>query len=297
MPSSRAALPSPSLAHRVTTEPPALLLERVPLRHRQLLAPVMQRPGDYVLSSLRGISRSLKVAPATISRIVKAMGFDGYHAFQAYLHEWSVAYATNLEVMQRVPGTSSLGTLIKRSVAQDRNNLNRLEQTLDPQRLIAVARRLQRARRIVLLGGDMATSLVKFLEYNLAMLNLDVVAAVGGGTITHRVRHLDTRDAALAISYGRGLRQTVEGLKQARHRGAFAVGVSDSFVSPLAGVSDEFFVTPTDRISFADSYVAGMAFLNALLVAVANVRRKQTVKLLRMAAQEQRSGSRWYASS
>jgi RpiR family carbohydrate utilization transcriptional regulator len=96
------------------------------------------------------------------------------------------------------------------------------------------------------------------------------------------------------VSYGRGLVYTVESLRQASRKGAYCVGISDSFLSPLVGLCDEFFITPTDRVSFADSYTAAMAFFNALLVAMANVRRKSIYPLLKEVAEEQRTGTRFY---
>jgi DNA-binding MurR/RpiR family transcriptional regulator len=135
---------------------------------------------------------------------------------------------------------------------------------------------------------------MQFLEYNLAMLGLNVSGAYMAGEIIHRVRHLNRQDTAIAITFGRGLRQTVEGLKEAHDNGAYCVGISDNYLSPLARFSDQFFIAATNRVSFADSYVAAMAFCNALLVACANTEPRRTVALLKQAEQEQRQGYRWY---
>ena len=62
----------------------------------------------------------------------------------------------------------------------------------------------------------------------------------------------------------------------------------------LARVAHLFFIAATETPSFGVSYVAPMALLNALVAECANVRRSQTLKLLREVDAEQRSGSRWY---
>ena len=109
----------------------------------------------------------------------------------------------------------------------------------------------------------MARSLALYLDYNLAMLGLDTVAALSPGEIVHRARHVSNKDVVFAISYGRGLRQTVEGLKQASENGAFCVAMSDTFLSPLTRLADQFFLTSAEHVSFADSYVAGMSLLGS----------------------------------
>jgi DNA-binding MurR/RpiR family transcriptional regulator len=136
-----------------------------------------------------------------------------------------------------------------------------------------------------------------YLDYNLGTLGLNTVAAITPGEIVHRVRHVNNRDVVIAISYGRGLQQTVEGIKLAHEKGACCVAISDTFLSPLARFADDFFVTSTEHLSYADSYVAGMGLLNALLVACANVHRRRNVSVLKKVAQEQRTGFRWYKES
>jgi DNA-binding MurR/RpiR family transcriptional regulator len=271
------------------------LLRNLTPRRREIIRPVLENPSTYVLLGLRGVSRKLKSDPATVLRTVQAMGFKRYRDFQQYLHEYTIAFSTSLEALEkgseRAKGTEGL---IQASIKRDMDNLKQLQNTLDPGRVIAVAQKVYEARRILLIGGDMVTALVTYLDYNLAMLGLNVVRAVLPGEINHRVRTIGKQDVVIGISFGRGLRQTVEGLKEARENGAYCVAVSDTFISPVAKHADQFFLTPTEKLSFADSYVACMALFNVLLIACANVERRSTMALLKKVAQEQRSGYRWY---
>jgi len=98
----------------------------------------------------------------------------------------------------------------------------------------------------------------------------------------------------IAISFRRGLRMTVEGLKRARANGAHCVGIADSLLSPVVRFANTSFIASVETPSFAVSYVAPMALFDALLAACANVERGRTLAYLREVDQEQRSGSRWY---
>ena len=88
--------------------------------------------------------------------------------------------------------------------------------------------------------------LVKFLHYNLSVIDLPAVAGTTPGEVVHAVRGLRQRDLVIAISFRRGLRQTVEGLRQARANGAYCVGISDTHLSPLARFAHEYFVAPVE---------------------------------------------------
>jgi DNA-binding MurR/RpiR family transcriptional regulator len=269
-------------------------LERLPTQRRKSVQPIFEKPGDFVLLSLRQIARKLHADPSTVLRTLRVLGFDHFADFRAYLHERVVAFATSSEPVY-VPSQSGPLGLIRSSIECDLNNLKELADSLDPAKFMAVAKRVWEARRVVVLTGDMAVSLGTYFEYTLCMLGLNASRASTAGEMVHRTRALGKHDVVIAITYRRGLAHTVEAFRHASRNGAFCVGISDSYLSPLVDFSDEFFITATDRVSFADSYVSGMALLNAMLVAITSERPAASRALIQETAEEQRTGHRFYS--
>ena len=73
---------------------------------------------------------------------------------------------------------------------------------LDSERVVGLARRIHQARRILVVGSDLATSLASFLAYALLPLGFDAEAPVGtGGNLQHKVRLLSRKDLLVAISF------------------------------------------------------------------------------------------------
>jgi DNA-binding MurR/RpiR family transcriptional regulator len=188
----------------------------------------------------------------------------------------------------------SMPAHVRDSLEQDLKNVQGLKHSLDARRLVALAKRFYAARRIVLLAGDLAVSLAQYLEYQISLLGLPIFAATSAGRILHVVRSVNKRDLVLAISFRRGLRQTVEGAHQARARGAYCVGISDTYVSPLSRGCNEVFLASVESTSFGASYAAPTVLINAILAAVGHYRRTQTLAVAREIAEEQRKGFRWY---
>ena len=266
-------------------------------KRQEIIRPAFERPREFVLMSVRALAQRLGTDPATMIRIVRGMQFASYREFQHYVHELSIAHATSLDTMQTGPtGKSAISTQARASLDQDLKNMNHLFRSLDAQRIAALVRRLYRARRVVLLGGDLAANLVKFLEHLLIILGLPVTSATSPAEVVHKVRPLGKKDLVIAVSYGRGLRQTVEGLRQARANGAHCVGITNTLVSPIGQFAHESFFTSIETPSFGDSYVAPMALFNVIVVACANYRRTRTLTLMKQLEQEQRHGFRWYES-
>lgn len=274
----------------------AARLTKLSDRRQQIFRPVLGNPRRFVLLSVRDLAKALGTDAATMIRIVRGMGFESYRAFQLHLHEASIACATSLDTMQAGVagrnGAAADGAL--KSIDLDLKNLQALRSSVDVERIAAVAARIHESRRVLIFGGDAATALVLFLEYHLTLLGLPVFAGAGHGRIGHLARAATRKDVVFAISFRRGLRMTVEGLEHARSKGAFCVGIADTLLSPLARLADVCFIASAESPSYGVSYVAPMAVLNALVTCCADVRRSETLKILREVDVEQRSGSRWY---
>jgi len=276
---------------------PSARVSLLSAKRQQIIRPAFERPREFVLMSVRALAKRLRTDPATMVRIVRGMKFESYREFQHYVHELSIANATSLDTMQTGPaGKSALSTQVRASLDQDVKNLNRLSQSIEPRRIAGLVRRLYSAHRVVLLGGDLAANLVKFLEHLLIILGLPVTSATSPAEVVHKVRLLGKRDLVIAVSHGRGLRQTVEGLRQARANGAYCVGITNTPVSPIGQFAHEFFLTSIATPSFASSYVAPMALFNIIVLACANHRRSHTLRLMKQLEEEQRHGFRWYES-
>jgi RpiR family transcriptional regulator, carbohydrate utilization regulator len=274
---------------------PSELTHSLSPKRRELIRPVLDRPRDYVLLSVRKLAEALGADAMAVLRAIRGMGFEGYTEFRHYLHELALVQATQLDTMESgLARESDVSAHLQESLSQDSSNLVSLRRTVDVGRIEALAERLYEARRIVLLGGDLASVLVSFLHYNLAVIDLPASACTRPGEVVHAVRGLNKSDLVIAITFRRGLRQTVDGLRQARAKGAYCVGVTDTHLSPLARLAQEYFVTPVEGTLYGVSYVAPMALLNLLLVACAATRKARTIQLLKAANAEQRDGFRWY---
>jgi DNA-binding MurR/RpiR family transcriptional regulator len=276
---------SPSLAERI---------ELLSAKRQEIIRPILEHPRDYVLLSVRAMAKRLQTDPATVVRIVRGLGFESYRDFQRHLHDLSIAFATSLDTMQSAGRVSSMPAYVREALEQDLKNLHGLKNSLDAQRLVSLAKRFYDARRIVILAGDLAAILADYLEYQITLLGLPVFTATSAGRIAHLVRTVNQRDLVLAISFRRGLRQTVEGVHLAHDRDAYCVGITDTFVSPLARECDEVFLASVESTSFNASYSAPVALVNAILAACGQYKRPQTLAILREIAEEQRKGFRWY---
>src|SRR5580698_6765914 len=136
-------------------------------KRQLIIQPVLESPREFVLLNVRDMARRLSTGPATIIRIVQALGFQGYKDFQHYLHDLSVTSATILDSMQAGGNASHTPKILRGTRKQLQQNLAFVQNNVDLQQVLHVATKLHEAKQILLLGGDMASSLVSYMEYHL----------------------------------------------------------------------------------------------------------------------------------
>jgi DNA-binding MurR/RpiR family transcriptional regulator len=89
----------------------------------------------------------------------------------------------------------------------------------------------------------------------------------------------------IAISFPRYSKKVVNTVAFAKNSGAGVIALTDSEASPIAAHADQTLYARSDMASFADSLVAPLSVINALVVAVS--RKKQDELTVRLHQLEQ----------
>jgi len=263
---------------------------------KKLLGMILENPGDTFFLSSRELAKRYDVDAATIVRTIQALGYGKFAEFVADLRSHFIMRITPYTALKAASQQRrSTADRIRHGVEMDLRNLQSLRTGLDPERIIALSRLVKRARRIMVVGIDLAASLSWHLAYGLVHLGFPAEAPVGGtGNVQRRVRTLTSKDLLIAISFGQCLRETVEAALRAKKQGVPTFGITDSERTPIARVCDNFCLASVASPSFGSSYVGPMSVVGAILIACAHTQTSRTLALLRRSAEEDRADHRWY---
>lgn len=264
---------------------------------RRLLKQILDESNETFFLSSRELGRRYNVDSATIIRSVQALGYEKFADFAQDLREHFVTQITPYSAMKAAEQSNhSVSDLIRDSVDTDLKNLLAFKARLDPDKIIEVAKLINQARRIVVIGIDFAASLAGSLAYALVRLGYDADAPIGStGVVQNKIKILTPKDLLIAISFERGLRDTIEAVKGARRRNVPSFGITDSDSTPIAKYCDSYLLASTERTSFIDSYVAPFAAVNAILVGCAHIQSERSLEHLRQSEEENFASVRWYS--
>ncbi len=227
---------------------------------------ILDTPGDVALLSMREQARQAGVQPATMTRLAKRLGFDGYDAIRELyaqaIREGGLSFSGKAGYQvanQKARGERALAADMIASLSLQ---IARLGEPASIERLVQAAELLAAARRIFCAGLRSSHTVAWHMAYVLSLLGeratlLDSLAGVG----TDPIRAATEQDALLAVSVAPYTRATVELAQYAHSKHVPIVAVTDSAVSPLAQVARIAVLVPTGGPSFfhamTPAFVAG----------------------------------------
>ncbi|MBE6584407.1 MAG: MurR/RpiR family transcriptional regulator [Ruminococcaceae bacterium] len=211
------------------------------------------------------------VSESTVVRFVMEFGFEGYPEFR---RELMALIRSKLTAVQRVEVTNNLigdGDVLDKILNADIEKIKRTLDGIDRQAFDAAVRAIVDAKTVYIMGMRSSSYLAGFLNYSFRIIsdNVRLIQTTSGSDTFEQMMSVSENDAFIAISFPRYSKSIARGVEFAKSMGADVIAITDSENAPIASYADQLLVAQSDMASFADSLVAPMAVINALIVAVA----------------------------
>ena len=234
-----------------------------------------KRIAEYILESsdkcaylkAAEVAEKTGVSEATVVRFASALGFSGYPQFQKKLREESLSKLTAIQRMELVSERIGSDDMLYKVLRAD---IGRIESTIDTvseEMFMGAVKALVQARKVYVAGVRSAAGLASFAAFYFNVL-FDSVKRVSNSMtedVVEQMLHASENDVVLGISFPRYSNAIVKALAFAKRRGAKVIALTDSENSPIVQYADYILTAKSDMDSFADSLVAPMSIINALI--------------------------------
>ena len=222
----------------------------------------------YMTASKLGATVS--VSESTVVRFAIELGFEGYPEFQHSLQE---IVRIRLTSFQRMDVTNNLigdGDVLTKVLNSDIDKIKRTIEEIDRKAFEKSVDALVNAKNIYVIGLGSSASLAGSLNHSLRMIfdNVKLLEASSADEIFAQIMNISEGDVIIAISFPRYSRKLITAVNYAKDSGATVIALTDSTASPIAAFADNLLVARSDMASFADSLIAPLSVINALVVAV-----------------------------
>jgi DNA-binding MurR/RpiR family transcriptional regulator len=265
---------------------------------RKLMEYVVSHEEESVFLNAGDLAQRVDVSEATVVRLSKALGFEGFPEFQRELRRlFRNRLTTTSRLQKTVRKVSDEGDVLAKVLRSDMDNIAETLKQVSMPEFKHFVRNIETAERVVIVGLRSAYSLAVFLGVALEFLQKSVwIVHPGIGDMWDRLLGLRKGNVVIGISFPRYTQQTVEVLRFAKQKGVKTLAITDSPLSPLVQYADHVLTARYKMDSFIESFTAPLSLINGIVTALGVHDKKRTLRSLEQLEEIWRSQEIYYTS-
>ena len=218
---------------------------------------------------------------STVVRFAAELGYDGYPAMQRDLQE---LIKSKLTATQRIDVAKERmqGNTLNAVLRADADSITDAMARIDSEQFNKVCECILTAKNIYLMGVRASSALAQFLGFylNLMFPNVHIISTISVSEVFEQILRISEDDVFIGISFPRYSKRTLKAMKYASSRNAKVVAITDNENAPLCKYSDFNLTARSGMVSFADSLVAPLSLINALIAELSMKKEKEVVEML-----------------
>ncbi len=231
---------------------------------------VNANPVNVATRSLRSISASSGLAPATFSRLARALGFASYEDLREMARDAVQASVTSFsdkaERLQKEENSEGQQPFLLRQSAACVGNVDALAENIDIPTLNNAVEALHKAKNVLLLGALGSTGIVEYMAYLANFYtNKFRLANCTGASLGGALADAGAGDAIVIVTKPPFARHAIQAAEMAKSQGAFVVVITDSPRCPALKYADASFLVQTQSPQFFSSYAATIVLIETMI--------------------------------
>ena len=219
------------------------------------------------------------VSESTVVRFATILGYDGYPKLQRALEEMAKNKLNSVQRMEVTFDRINKDNILKSVLHSDAEKIRLTAEEIDEEAFKNAIEMLLHAKKIYIIGIRSSAPLASFLSYYLGLIFDHVVMIQSNSTseLFEQLYRINEEDVLVGISFPRYSRSTLKAMEFASNRNAKLISITDGYASPMTKYCDCNLLARCDMASIADSIVAPLSIINAIIVGVCQQKQEEVV--------------------
>ncbi len=245
--------------------------------HKKLFEYIAENYDKAAFMTASKLGEKVGVSESTVVRFANIVGFNGYPELQKELQRKLKSKLTSVQRMEVSDSLVADENAVIKLMNADIGLIRDTIETVSQDGFNEAVRAINSAKRIYILGVRSSAALASFMYFylNPVFENVVLVEAASEGEMFEQMFRIGEDDICVALSFPRYSNRTINTLRFVGDRGAKIIAITDSDESPIAKLADILLVAKSSIVSVADSLVAPLSLINALVAAVTFSRREE----------------------
>lgn len=247
---------------------------------QRLIAELQAQHPQGLLESATNLARKVDTSASTVVRLLIKLGYESYAEAQmeARMEVTALLASPGTRASAVIGGDISIRSCLDNVLLHDQHNLAATFAALDVVAFEAAVRLLtQRKARVHVLGQRHGVLIASHLalHLNLCLPDVRLMTSASPLLIEDEMLWIGEHDVLLAPTFRRHSLVITRAARYFREQGAKVVVITDGPTAPPVASADHVLLVRTTSASPFDSYTAALSVSNALIMAVAQRRKRE----------------------
>ncbi len=222
------------------------------------------------------------VSESTVVRFANEMGFDGYPELQSQIRDTVRVRLTSVQRVNVANHRMGDDDVIDHVLNADAEKIKSTLEQIDRAAFREAVDLILGARNIYILGMRSSAVLAEFMNYYFGLLfdNVRLIRPAGGSEIFEHLMKVHEDDVFVSISFPRYTTTIVNATEYVSRTGAKVIAITDSISSPIVPHAAVTLTAKSEMASFADSLVAPMSLINAMIAYIGKKKHQEVTQTL-----------------
>ncbi len=252
-------------------------------RNQKLLAAYITDHYDQAafLTAAR-LGEVVGVSESTVVRFAFSLGYKGYPGFQKALEELVQNRLNDTQEQEITYDRIRQSELVETILHSDIDNIRHTLETIDQTVFELAVDTILKAKNIYVAGIRSCAPLADFLAFylNLMFEGVHLLHTNSSSELFEQMVRIGEEDVMIGISFPRYSMRILKAIEFANNRNARVITLTDSIHSPMNLYSSCNLIAKSSMVSVADSLVAPLSVINALIVALCMKKQTEVAKTL-----------------
>ena len=238
--------------------------------HKKMADYIMEHSEDAAFMTAAQMGAALDISESTVVRFAAKIGLGGYPDLQDKLRDWTKdKLQSGLSPVFSDKTTDNWG-IIATVFQSDMQKIHDTLEGLEEEAFASAVDAILKAKHVYIVGLRNSAPLASFFYFYLNMLRRDVIMldTTSSTEMFEQMIRIDEEDVFIGISFPRYSMRTLKAMEFARDRRAKVIAITDSVRSPITMYSSISLLAKSELNGVADSLVAPLSLMNAMIVAM-----------------------------
>ncbi|PKA39188.1 MurR/RpiR family transcriptional regulator [Rhizobium sullae] len=252
------------------------------LAEKKLVEAILRKPKAAALSTASELAQGVEVHEATVSRLVRKLGYESYASFRSAMQAEFIPTQEPATRMENSLSRAKAGSLLSTLIAQEMSALAGVEDHVTMDVINDVASELMRARRILLFGRGNAEALSLMMLKRFRRFGCDASQLSGDPRdLAEQALGFGRGDVALIFAFRRAPRGYAPLIETLREAGARSIVISGASGALLAPPPDRLIGIPRSGEQDAfQTLTVPMTVCNAIVLAAGAQHKEKSLQML-----------------